>query len=238
MDGMVRILWFLFETAGTAAFAVSGAFLGLAKKMDLFGVIVLAVLTAVGGGMIRDVLVGVTPPVALQSPRWLLLAIAVAMLTCLIFELLSFSRRSKSLFLVFYNFCDTLGLAAFTVTGVLTGFSRYPQSRFVLPMMLGLLTAVGGGVMRDLMAQRVPVVLDRDVYAVAAVAGGFVLCAARMFVSVPAAAAVAFVCVLALRACVLAFGWQIYHPRPRGILSRYLARRQLRKHKNLRERKS
>ena len=62
--------------------------------------------------------------------------------------------------------------------------------------------------------------------------------AERISMSVPAAAAVAFVFVLALRACVLAFGWQIYHPRPRGILSRYLARRQLRRRKNLRERKS
>ena len=126
------------------------------------------------------------------------------------------SRKSRRVFAFFYNLSDTVGLAAFSVTGAAAGFYSSPQSRFVLPVMLGLLTGVGGGVLRDLLAQRVPVVLKADVYALASIGGTLAACAARPFLSGGQTAWLGFAVVALLRTCALAFGWQLYHPRPRA----------------------
>ena len=211
----MSITWLIFETAGTVAFALSGSLVALSRRMDIFGVAVLASLTAVGGGMIRDVLIGAVPPRALTNPVWLVLALAVAALSCAVFALARFSRKSRRVFSFFYNLSDTVGLAAFTVTGAAAGFSTSPQARIVLPVMLGLLTGVGGGVMRDLLARRVPVVLKADVYALASIGGALAACLARPHLSGTQTAWLGFSVVVALRVCAIVFGWQLYHPRPR-----------------------
>ena len=211
----MSITWLIFETAGTVAFALSGSLVALSRRMDIFGVAVLASLTAVGGGMIRDVLIGAVPPRALTNPVWLVLALAVAVLSCAAFALARFSRKSRRVFTFFYDLSDTVGLAAFTVTGAAAGFSTTPQARFVLPIMLGLLTGVGGGVMCDLLAQRVPVVLKADVYALASIGGALAACLARPHLNATQTAWLGFSVVVALRVCAIAFGWQLYHPRPR-----------------------
>ncbi len=209
--------WIIFETAGTIAFALSGALVGLSRRMDIFGVSVLAILTAVGGGMIRDVLIGAVPPRALTDPVWLLLALLVAMISCLVFAMVRFSRKSRRVFAFCCNVSDTVGLAAFTVTGATLGFHSAPQARFVLPVMLGLITGVGGGIMRDLLAQRVPVVLKTDVYALASICGAFCACLSRPYLTTGQSAWLGFGIVALLRAAALRFGWQLYHPRPRHI---------------------
>ena len=110
---------------------------------------------------------------------------------------------------------DCLGLAAFTVTGALTAFYQYPDSyRFLLPTMLGLITAVGGGMLRDMMARRMPVVLYMDVYAIASIVGGLVLCCLRHFTALELSVSswIAFACVTLLRFCAIHFHWQLYHP--------------------------
>ena len=205
--------WMLFDWLGTVAFAVSGAMVGLSRRMDIFGIIVLAVLTAVGGGMVRDVLVGVTPPMALVHPEDLLLSVATAILVSVLYEVLALTYERKRFIGFLYNVSDTIGLAAFTVTGVLVGM-RQPGAQYVLPMMLGCITAVGGGMLRDLMAQKVPVVLRMDVYAVASLAGAFVMCALWSW-GQAMASWLGFAVVLLLRGCALHFGWQLYHPHPR-----------------------
>ncbi len=147
--------WQLFDWMGTIAFAVSGAMVGLSKKMDMFGITVLAVLVAVGGGMTRDVIAGLTSPMALQHPTDLVIAIVTAFVVSIIYEtVLIDSRRRKRVSLI-YNIFDTVGLGSFTVTGVMTGFSVPDGNYWALPVMLGFLTAVGGGILRDLFAQRV-----------------------------------------------------------------------------------
>ena len=168
--------WLIFEMAGTIAFAFSGAAVGLYKRMDIFGITVLSVMTAVGGGMIRDVLWVIT---------------------------------------ILYHLSDTIGLAAFTVTGALTAFYRYPGYNIVLPVMLGLITAVGGGIIRDMMARRMPVVLYMDVYAIASIAGGLLLCALREPLGTPLASWISFAFVLLLRFFAIHYHWQLYHPHRR-----------------------
>lgn len=204
--------WFLFEMAGTIAFSFSGVMVGLARRMDIFGVTVLAVLTAVGGGMIRDVVAGITPPSVLRSPTGLLVAVATSLLVSLFYALVPFPRKGRKAVSLLYHISDTLGLAAFTVTGVLTAFYTHPEYHYVLPMMLGLLTAVGGGMLRDILARRMPVVLYMDVYAIASVVGGLVMCVGKNFLPLPMLSWLGFFTVLILRFLAIYFNWQLYRP--------------------------
>ena len=115
--------WMLFDWAGTLAFAVSGAMVGLSRRMDIFGVTVLALLTAVGGGMVRDVLAGITPPVALTEPTDLLLSVVMAVLVSGGYAALSIDRKQRHTMTLLYELSDTIGLASFTVTGTLRGLT-------------------------------------------------------------------------------------------------------------------
>ena len=211
----MTITWLIFETLGTIAFAFSGAVVGLSRRMDIFGITVLAVMTGVGGGMVRDVLCGITPPAVLRSPGGLFVSIITALIISFLYPVYRVSRENERYITFMYNISDTVGLAAFTVTGALTAFYQYPDSyRFLLPTMLGLITAVGGGMLRDMMARRMPVVLYMDVYAIASIAGGLVLCCLRHFTTLELSVSswIAFSCVTLLRFCAIHFHWQLYHP--------------------------
>ena len=208
------LTWVVLDIIGTFAFALSGALVGLSRKMDAFGIVVLAVLTAVGGGIIRDVLVGIVPPSALTNTANLLLSVATAIVVSVVYGTFHIKPEQKRRFLYVYHLSDTLGLAAFTVTGVITGLAQ-KDAHFTLPILLGLLTAVGDGVLRDLLAQRMPTVLHADVYAVAAVAGAFIVCvAAKYHGDMQIASWLGFFMVVVLRILALRYHWQIYHPRP------------------------
>ena len=122
--------------------------------------------------MIRDVLAGQTPTLTLISPANLFLSIAIALAASYYFSWFRIRGRRKRVLNFFYALADTVGLASFTVTGTMMGLAQGEPHSYVYPVLLGLVTAVGGGVLRDLMAQRVPVVLVADVYATASVPGG------------------------------------------------------------------
>lgn len=162
--------------------------------------------------MIRDVLCGITPPTAIVHPMSLLLCIATALVISFAFPIWHIPKAGKLLVAVFYHISDTLGLAAFTVTGALTAFYAFPQYHYILPTMLGVITAVGGGIIRDMMARRMPVVLYMDVYAIASVIGGLLLCILRPRMDTTLASWIAFTVVLAIRVAAIHYGWQLYHP--------------------------
>ena len=210
----MALTWAVFDVVGTVAFAISGALVGLSKKMDAFGIIVLAVLTAVGGGIIRDVLVGIVPPIALTNTTNLLLSVATAIIVSAVYGTFRIAPEQKRRLLVVFHLSDTLGLAAFTVTGVITGVVQ-KDAHFTLPILLGLLTAVGGGILRDILAQRIPTVLYADVYAVAAVVGAFIVCVAvKYHGDMQIASWIGFLVVVVLRFFAIRYRWQIYHPEP------------------------
>lgn len=206
--------WYVFDVLGTIAFALSGALVGLSKKMDVFGVIVLAVLTAVGGGMVRDVLIDSMPAVLVNTTN-LLLAVATAVFVSVFYGVYHVTPEQKRKLVKAFLISDTLGLGAFTVTGVIAGLAQ-KDAQFTLPILLGLITAVGGGVMRDLLAQRMPTVLYADVYAVASVAGSLIVClAAKYHGDMQLASWAGFFVVVVLRFCAIRYRWQVYHPRPK-----------------------
>lgn len=162
----------ILELIGTAAFAVSGAALGIRKQMDLFGVILLGVTTAVGGGVIRDVVLGRFPPAMFLDPKYALCAIAVSAVLFLprVHRTLARYRRGYQLALLI---SDSIGLGVFVVSGVRISLSCAGKNLF-LAIFVGTITGVGGGVIRDVLAGDMPFILVRQIYACAAIAGSVV----------------------------------------------------------------
>lgn len=164
---------FIMEIIGTIAFASSGAMVGIQKEMDIFGVAVLGMTTAVGGGMIRDLILGVAPPVMFQDPVYAIVAIVVS---CLVFFAIAANRHlPESHLYVLYEklmlFCDSLGLGIFTVVGVNAALNMGYETTGFLQVFVGVLTGVGGGCVRDMMAGNMPYIFVKHVYASASIIG-------------------------------------------------------------------
>ena len=176
---------FVLEIIGTVAFASSGAMTAIEKKMDIFGVNILGATTAVGGGMMRDIILGVTPPAAFSQPVYILFSILTSTLLFSIVytnpEILH-SRIKNKYYDKIMLWCDTAGLGIFTVVGIQTASRILPQDNPFFFVFIGVLTGVGGGVLRDIMAGETPYILVREIYASAAIAGGItcVVCGSSM----------------------------------------------------------
>ena len=176
---------FVLEIIGTVAFASSGAMTAIEKKMDIFGVNILGATTAVGGGMMRDIILGVTPPAAFSQPVYILFSILTSTLLFAIVytnpEILH-SRIKSRYYDKIMLWCDTAGLGIFTVVGIQTASRILPQDNPFFFVFIGVLTGVGGGVLRDIMAGETPYILVREIYASAAIAGGIscVVCGSTM----------------------------------------------------------
>ncbi|SFE50104.1 Uncharacterized membrane protein YeiH [Peptostreptococcaceae bacterium pGA-8] len=163
----------VMDIIGTIAFAISGAAVAARKGMDIFGINILALVTATGGGIIRDVVIGKVPPMAFQNPIYLILSLITANIAFLVM----LKRRDKihdSFAIVperaFFWF-DTMGLAAFSVDGAGAGFNSDSMSNLFLIVFLGVVTGVGGGIIRDMMACEMPYVFVKHVYALASLTG-------------------------------------------------------------------
>ena len=162
---------FVLELIGAAAFAVSGAMVAIEKKADIFGVLFLAVTTALGGGVIRDVLIGRIPPVMFVS-YWYLLISVVAALAVFIDAYLRSEKYKLHLDKLdaVNNVFDARGLAVFTVSGM--NAAMPVSDNVILVLFVGMCTGVGGGMLRDVMTNTMPKVLRKRVYAVASLIGG------------------------------------------------------------------
>ena len=162
---------FVLELIGAAAFAVSGAMVAIEKKADRFGVLFLAVTTALGGGVIRDVLIGRIPPVMFVS-YWYLLISVVAALAVFIDAYLRSEKYKLHLDKLdaVNNVFDAIGLAVFTVSGM--NAAMPVSDNVILVLFVGMCTGVGGGMLRDVMTNTMPKVLRKRVYAVASLIGG------------------------------------------------------------------
>lgn len=167
---------YIMEILGTIAFAASGAMVGIRKKMDIFGVCVLGFVTAVGGGMIRDVIIGITPPNVFRNPTYA----SMAVVTSLIVFAVIYVKRDvmNGSFKILYDkvmlIMDTIGLAIFTVVGVNIGIQQGYLEKIFLLTFLGTITGVGGGLMRDVMAGEKPYIFVKHIYASASVVGAIV----------------------------------------------------------------
>lgn len=162
---------FGLELIGAAAFAISGAMAAIKRKADIFGVVFLGVITALGGGVIRDVLIGQLPPKMFISYAYLLASLLVSLIV--FFD--AYIRRekyfaNKDKLSEINNIFDAVGLAVFTVSGMNTAMGV--SDNVILILTLGVITGVGGGMLRDMMTNTMPKVLRKRVYAVASLIGG------------------------------------------------------------------
>lgn len=148
---------------GTIAFALAGALTGIQKRLDIFGILMLSITTAVGGGILRDMLIGNTPPMAFRDPTFVVISIISAVCACLVY-------RHINRFNNLIQFCDAIGLGAFTAAGANMAILYDINTPFIM-IVLGVTTGVGGGIVRDLFAQEIPFVFRKEIYAVASIVG-------------------------------------------------------------------
>ena len=154
---------YVLDILGTFAFAISGALVASDKKFDLFGVIIIAFVTAVGGGMLRDVLINAHPINWIGDLNYLFTILAAVILTFLFKSKIAY--LSKTLFLF-----DTVGLSVFTLLGLQKGLllDLHP----IVALIMGMISAVFGGVLRDVLTNKVPLIFEKEIYASACLAGG------------------------------------------------------------------
>jgi uncharacterized membrane protein YeiH len=190
------------DLAGTFVFALEGALAAILARLDIFGVLVLSFATALGGGVVRDVLIGATPPAALRDWRYTGVAFTAGVAT---FFFHHFVQAIPSGVIITF---DAAGLSLFAIAG--TEKARAHGLHPFIAMLLGTITGVGGGTLRDIFLARVPTVLLSDIYATAALAGSAVMVGARRSGLRPAlAAAAGGTCCFVLRLVAVWQHWNL-----------------------------
>lgn len=168
---MPDIIFLLFEIVGTVAFAVSGALIAIKHDLDYFGIFVLAVTASIGGGTLRDVILGISPPTVLVNPLYLVTAAITTLLLIILGRFRQFVSDSSPLNTWLFYISDALGLGVFTVAGMRAAFSSGYEEETFLCVFVAMLTGIGGGMIRDVMVNRIPLVLRREIYAIASILG-------------------------------------------------------------------
>src|SRR5512145_3160951 len=195
---------YALDLIGTAAFAASGAWVAVRHRMDLFGVLVLGLVTAVGGGTLRDLLVGALPPFSLRDETYLYVSIVAALAVFVTRN--RFQAMERPLLVL-----DAVGLGTFVVIGTTKALDF--NLGFLGAALMGVMTCTAGGVIRDVLANQVPLILRKEVYASACLAGSLLLVALESFGTPrPTAALLGAVTVVALRLLAIHYNWSL--PRP------------------------
>jgi uncharacterized membrane protein YeiH len=158
-------MFYLLDIIGTMAFAMSGALTAMNKKMDPFGVLIIAFVTSVGGGTLRDVMIGRTPVGWMRDLNYVYVIFIGFVLTIVFRKRLDFLRSSLFLF-------DTIGLGVFTLIGIQKGIDNHLHP--VICVALGTMTACFGGVIRDILCNDIPVIFRKEIYATICIIGGIV----------------------------------------------------------------
>ena len=200
MDFFILIL----ELIGAAAFAVSGAMTGIRKNMDIFGACVLGLTVAVGGGITRDIILGAFPPAMFHDPIYAITAI----LTCFIVfipRIRDFLEGSSILMLL----ADSIGLGIFTVSGAARAFDVTAEANVFLAVFVGVITGVGGGILRDILAGEPPYIFVKHVYACASIAGA--VCYVLLYDAITAGPAMILstLLVIAIRLLARHYEWNL-----------------------------
>lgn len=202
----VPLLIQALDLFGTMAFAVTGAFKAIEHKSDIVGIIILATITGVAGGVLRDLVFGQIPPLSVVNPLYLVITTVTAIAMFFLYRSL---RKHWNLLLKF----DAIGLGVFTIIGATLAYNLLGLN-FLAMAFAGLLTAVGGGILRDVFVNEVPIVFVKELYASASFVGVvifFALLASGIELNI--AAIPSIVAVTALRMLAIKYNWNL--PRPR-----------------------
>lgn len=156
-------MFYAIDILGTIAFAISGVLVALSKRMDIFGILIIASVTAVGGGTLRDVLIGETPVSWMLNLNYIYVILATTVLTIIFKSKIDYLRKSLFLF-------DTIGIGLYTVVGVEKGINAGLDP--IICIALGTMSACFGGVIRDILCNEIPVIFRKEIYATACILGG------------------------------------------------------------------
>jgi uncharacterized membrane protein YeiH len=206
----VHLDWILYglDVAGVAVFAASGALAASRKQMDIVGFVLIAAVTGIGGGTIRDLLLGITPVFWVRAPSYVLLCAGVAVLLFIVAP--SFESRFRALL-----WADAAGMAVFCVIGAERALDT--GAPVVVAVLMGMITATFGGLVRDVLCAEIPLVLRREIYVTAAAAGAAVYVALfSLGVGRPLTALAAFLAAFVIRGLGIVFGLSLpsYRSRP------------------------
>lgn len=207
---MTETVLLVLEIIGTIAFAVSGAFVAIKARLDIFGVVFIGCVTAVGGGVTRDLLIGDVPP-AIFSNLYILL---IAALTALVVFIAAYITRKKFDAVLervehVNNIFDAIGLAAFSVMGTEIAFAKGLSDNAVLSIVLGMLTGVGGGIFRDILTDTTPYIFKKHVYALASIFGATTYYLLRLYVGTVIATSVGIALVFLIRMLATKYRWSL-----------------------------
>ncbi|MCP2168686.1 trimeric intracellular cation channel family protein [Goodfellowiella coeruleoviolacea] len=193
------MLLFVVQLVGIVAFAASGALAAVRARLDVFGIVVLALTTALGGGIIRDVLLGVHPPETLRTWPYLLVATVTGLIAVWFHPQLARLRWSVLV-------ADAVGLGLFVTAGTATALAH--ELPAYSACLVGMTAGIGGGAMRDILLRQIPLVLRREIYALAALAGAVVVvCGAELRLPEVPVTLVGSVLVVALRLLAIWRNW-------------------------------
>ncbi len=207
--GQITIIT-VMEMIGTVAFSISGALIAVRCCLDLFGVVLVGCITSVGGGIMRDVLLGKFPPTVFSN--WIPLAVAASTATIVFivswfhaekFE--TFEKRIENA----NNFFDAIGLATFSVTGTEIACEAGFSDMAVFSIAMGLITGIGGGIVRDILVDKTPYVLQKHVYALAAIIGSALYYCIRICGYQFIAVAVGIAAIILIRLLATKFHWKL-----------------------------
>ena len=200
----VPLLIQFLDLFGTMAFAVTGAFRAIEHGFDIVGIIILATITGVAGGVLRDIVFGSIPPLAITNPLYLIITVTTAFALFFLYRTL---KKHWNLFLKF----DAIGLGVFTVIGATFAYNLVGLN-FLAMAFSGLITAIGGGILRDVFVNETPIVFVKELYATASFVGVvtfFGLLVANLDVSVAAVSSIAVA--TGLRLLAIRFDWNLPH---------------------------
>ncbi len=208
---MVKYLIFILEVLGTAAFSVSGALIAIGCNLDLLGVVFVGCTTAVGGGILRDLLIGINPPNVFRNPTMMIIAAftAIVVFVAAYVNAKRFSVMREKIEPI-NNIFDAVGLSAFTVTGTEIALSEGFGERAIFCILMGMITGVGGGIFRDVLVNKAPYVLTKHVYALASIIGAAIYYLMRTNgIDTIIAGFVSIVTVVAIRMLATHFHWKL-----------------------------
>lgn len=189
------------EIIGTVAFAASGALVAIDKRLDYYGIVFLALITAIGGGIIRDVIIDLEMPAAIENPVYAVISAVTAVAVIVFYK---WATRLQYLINIF----DAVGLAAFTAIGAEAAVKNDVFSIFVV-ITLALLTGTGGGILRDVFVKEIPFVFRKEVYAAASIAGAAAFIPAFCWLGEEAAMYICFGVTLVIRIMSIKFNWHL-----------------------------
>lgn len=210
---MSNTMILIFELIGTIAFAASGAITGITKKMDILGVATLGIVTAVGGGVIRDLILGNTPPATFSNPIYAIVALTVSVII-FIPAVHRFFYKNHRVYDFVMLIMDSLGLGIFTVAGIQTAMHKADSPNLFLLIFLGMVTGIGGGVLRDVLSKSTPYIFVKHFYACASFFGAITCIILWKFTNEQIAVIGGAIVVIILRFLAAHFRWSLPKAKP------------------------